>query len=88
LLRFFCAGFSDLLAAEFSSVFTIAGVLPDRMGDRATHRVLSRALFASSANALLILHVCNPFPDPFGSRANVAHAMFRVWNLLSNAVSG
>jgi hypothetical protein len=62
---------------ELASSFTIAGVLLGRMGDRAAHRVLSLerspAVICYSANALLILHVCN---------------VLRFWNSLSNTQTG
>ena len=43
-------------ASLFSFVFTIAGALLGRLGDRATHRSFSRAFFAC-ARTLLIRHV-------------------------------
>ena len=80
--RFLGAAFlaSEAIESFELSSFTIAGVLPGRMGDRAAHRVLSRALFAiawvrtisnlHSADALLILHVCDPYQLVL---ANIAH---------------
>jgi hypothetical protein len=56
-----------------SSLFTIAGALPGRVGDRATHRVPSRThpaavpgqlVTGNGADALLILHVCDPYQLP------------------------
>jgi hypothetical protein len=64
LLRF-------LGASLCSFMFTISGVLLGRLGDRATHRVISGAFFAG-AKTLLILHVSQPIPclDNFESLGN------------------
>jgi hypothetical protein len=49
------------------------------MGGRAAHRVLSRALpdpcNLHASNALLILHVCNPYQRHDERLANVAHVL-------------